>query len=99
MIADRDRALLHAQIEILDPALRSHIGKVAAAVEASRGKHTATVVDRKASEDERIRAAARQSVCLEAITTACDALFAESVGVLPVHLSDEQTGRKSKTTR
>lgn len=95
LVADRDRALLHAQIEILDPDLRTHVDLVAAAIRASReNKDVITVIDRKAREDDRIGAAARQSVRLEAITAACDALFAESVRVLPVHLSDEQTGRK-----
>ncbi|WP_267616146.1 hypothetical protein [Gordonia bronchialis] len=100
LIADRDRALLHAQIEILDPDLRAQVDEVAAAIRASReNEDTITVIDRKAPGNDRIDAAARQSVRLKAIAAACDALFAESVTLLPVHLSDEQSGRKRKARR
>ena len=97
MIAERDRALLHAQIEILDPDLRAQVDEVAAAITESRANEdTVTIIDRKAPGDDRISAAARQSIRLKAIAAACDALFAESVRVLPVHLSDERTKRKRK---
>lgn len=95
LIGERDHALLRAQIEILDADLRTHVDAVATAIKASRANgDTSTVVDRKASGEDRIGAAARQSVRLEAITAACDALFAESVRVLPVHLNDGRAGRR-----
>lgn len=100
LVANRDRALLHAQIEILDADLRVHVEKVATAIEASRASEdTSTVVNRKASGGDRLRAAARQSGRLAAITLASDALFMEAVRVLPVHLSDKRGRRRKKTEK